>query len=257
MPALLGRDAPGPPGSFADPPLSLSLHLRELRSRVLKALAGWGACAAAAYAAFPGLLYLLLRPPVVRLVYQSPTEPFFAQIRLSCIAGLLVAFPWLLYQAWAFVAPALRPPERRGLLRLIPAAYALFLLGGGLGLFAVAPAGLRFLLSYSTPTLEPYITISAYLGYLGSIALGMAVLFQLPVALYALALAGLARPEPLAHYRRHIFLGLLIASAALTPGPDVYSQLLLAVPAYLLFELSLLAMRLAGWRSRGAPPAML
>ena len=228
-----------------DPPRPLFDHLDELRTRLIRALGGWGLATAAAYGAFPRLLDLLLRPPVERLAFTSPAEPFFAQVKVSMAVGLLVSFPWLAWQAGRFVSVGLEPSERRAVARLVPASYALFLLGGALGLFGAGPLGLKFLLSYSGPRLIPLITIDAYLGYVCWLTLGLAFLFQLPIVLYALSWLGLVSADSLRGYRRHAALALLVAAAALTPGPDIVSQLLVAVPAYVLFELSLVAMRVA------------
>lgn len=211
----------------------------------MRALGGWAAATLLCYALFPKILGILIRPPVDRLVFTSPTEPFFAQCKLSILGGFLIAFPWLMYQAWVFVAPALQPRERGPLLKLIPASYLLFLAGGALGLFGVAPIGLKFLLSYSNQYLSAYITIGAYLSYLSYMTLGLAFLFQLPIVMYALAALGIVRPETLVPYRKHAFLLILVAAAAITPSPDVYGQVLIAIPGYILFEISLLAMRFA------------
>lgn len=221
-------------------------HLEDLQRCLLRALAGLGIAVAACYTLFPRILKLLLRPPVDKLVYTSPTEPFFAHCKLALIGGILVSFPWILYQAWRFISPGLKPRERRVLFNLIPAAYALCLLGGAFGLFVAAPLGLKFLMSYSSAQLIPYLTLSAYLGYLSYMTLGLALLFQLPLLLFALALLGMVRASSLAGYRRHVLLGLLVLAAVITPSPDIYGQILIALPTYVLFEISLLAMRLQG-----------
>lgn len=247
MPTLLER--PGAePELIVDPPRPLLQHLEELRERLIKALAGWGIATVVAYALYPRLLPLLIRPPVTQLVFTSPVEPFFAQCKVALVGGILLAFPWILYQAWRFVSIGLRREEQRWLLRLIPASYALFLTGGAVGLLGVGPLGLRFLLSYSTPQLVPYITLNSYLGYLSYLTLGLATLFQLPVALFVLATLGLLKLATLTRHRRHAFLGILVASAAITPSPDVFGQLLVALPTYLLYELSILFVWLSGKR---------
>lgn len=173
-------------------------------------------------------------------------EPFMAQMKISFIIGIIITFPWLLYQTWRFVAPGLKVKERRLLLQLIPACYALFLMGGAMGFFVAAPLGLKFLMSYSTPYLMPYITLNNYLSYVGYLTLGTGALFQFPIVLFALSFLGILPYTTLAKYRRHTFLGILIAAAVITPSPDITGQVLIAIPTYLLFELTLLAMRFAG-----------
>ena len=211
----------------------------------MRALGGFLLATMVAYAQFPRILKLLMRPPIEKLVYTSPAEPFFAQCKVSLAIGLLISFPWLLFEAWRFVAPGLKRNERGVLLRMIPASYALFLLGSALGLFGAAPVGLKFLLSYSTAQLQPYITLNSYLSYMTYMTLGLGALFQLPLILFVLAYIGIIPVEALAKYRRHVFLGLLIVAAAITPSPDIYGQLLIAIPTYLLYEVSIMAIRIA------------
>lgn len=245
MPFLLER--PGAePEVVADPPRPLVEHLEELRTRLIHALAGWGAATVVAFILYPKFLPLLIRPPITQLAFLSPVEPFFAQMKVSFIGGIILAFPWLLYQAGAFVSIGLKAEERRWLFRLIPASYLLFLAGGALGLFGAGPIGLKFLMAYSTPQLVPYITLNSYLGYLSYLTLGLGILFQLPIVVFVLATLGFLRLATLRYYRRHAALGLLIAAAAITPGPDIFSQLLIALPAYALYELSILFVWLSG-----------
>lgn len=203
-----------------------------------------GTCAA--YALFPWIMPLLIRPPVEKLVFTSPMEPFIVQMKLSAVLGFAATLPWILYQLWRFVAPGLKPTERKALRHLIWPAYALFLAGGSLGWAVAAPIGLRFLMSFQTSYLIPYITLSSYLGYLSFLVLGTGLVFELPIVLFVLVSIGLVKRETLGHYRRHVFLGLLIVAAIITPSPDISGQLLVAIPAYLLYEVSILAL----WLSR-------
>lgn len=232
--------------SCSDLPRALGEHIEELRSRLLVCLAAWLACSATAYAFSPRVLELLVRPPVEKLVFLTPTEPFFAILKLSLALGLLAALPLWLHQAWGFVSIGLEPGERRTLLSLLPPAYALFLLGTVFGLKVLVPLSMRFLMSFQGPQLVPYLGLSSYLGFVATLSLGTGLLFQLPVAMAVLSSLGLVSWKTLSAHRKHAFLALLILAALLTPGPDVVSQLALALPAYLLFEISVLVARLAG-----------
>lgn len=235
-----------PPDVSLDAPRPVVEHLSDLRSCLFKAVVGCLAASALGYANFDRLLALLIRPPIEKLAFLSPMEPFFARIKLAFVAGLLISFPWLLYQAWVFAAPGLKARERSVCLRLIPAAYLLFLAGAAMGLFVAAPLGLKFLLSFSNQYLVPYVTLGAYLDYLAYLTLGMGALFQLPIVLFGMAMLGLMSSERLGRYRRHVLLGILVLVAVITPGPDLFGQILLAGPTYLLFELSIIAVRLCG-----------
>ena len=227
-----------------DRPRPLVEHLEELRTRLIRVLIGWFLATGFAFWLYPKFLPLLIRPPVTQLFFTSPVEPFFMQMKVAMLGGIVIAFPWMLYQAGAFVAIALKANERRWLFRLIPASYLLFILGGAVGLFGAGPIGMKYLLAFGTPQLVPLITLNAYLGYLSYLTLGLAILFQLPLVLFLLAALGLVQLETLTHYRRHVALGILIVAAAITPGPDIFSQLLVSIPTYCLYELSILAIRL-------------
>jgi len=231
-----------------DPPRPLLSHLDDLRSCIVRAAAGWFAGTCLAYAAFPKILPLLIRPPIEKLVFTSPMEPFLVQMKLSAVLGFGATLPWIMYQSWRFVAPGLKPGERGALRSLIWPSYALFLAGGALGLAVAAPLGLRFLLSFQTSYLVPYITLSSYLGYVSFLVFGTGFVFQLPIVLFVLVSIGLVKRETLRRYRRHVLLGLLVVAAVITPSPDITGQLLVALPAYLLFELSMLVLWLGGPR---------
>lgn len=230
-----------------DLPLPFWEHFRELRRRLLLGLAGWLAASALCFQFTDRVLHWLLQPPLERLVFTSPAEPFFAYFKLCFLLGLLFAFPWILYQAWSFIAVALKPGERRVFWELIPVAYGLFLAGCALALKVVVPMAMRFLLSFSSDQLVPFITLGSYLSFVGLTTLGLGLFFQFPVLLYVLASLGIVRPESFRGYRRHVLLGLLLAAALISSGP--FDQVLIALPAYLLFEATLLLLRL-----KPAPP---
>lgn len=224
-----------------DPPLPLSEHLIELRRRVIAALLALGAGAAVVYP-FSGTLLSWLALPAGGLVFTAPTEAFFTRLKVACFGGFIAVLPVILYQAWLFVARAVAPAWRSKILRLVLLSYGLFLLGASLAAGVVVPAAMRFLLSYGSEQVRPMITLSAYLEFAASLALAFGLVFQTPVVLYALNKAGLVSRAQLASRRRYAYLAVLVAGALLTPGPDVFSQISLAVPAVLLFELTLLAL---------------
>lgn len=226
-----------------DLPKSLWEHLEELRSRILYSLAGCLLGSLVVYYYYPVILAWLIRPPIEKLIFTSPMEPFFAQVKLSLAGGFVLAYPWVFYHAWAFVSIALKPKERMLLFRILPVSYVLFLLGGSLGLFVIGPLGLKFLLSFSSEYLLPYITVNSYLSYMAYLSLGSGILFQLPIVLYILSLMGIVTAPFLVHYRRHVFIGILLTAALITPSPDIFGQVLIAIPAYLLYELSILFIR--------------
>jgi sec-independent protein translocase protein TatC len=227
-----------------DVPKPLWEHLDELRKRLLLALGGWFVTTAVAWAYSQRILDWIVRPPVTKLVFTSPAEPFLALIKTSIYAGLVVAFPWVSWQVWAFIKPGLKENERRWVTSLVVPSYALFLLGCAVGFYGAGPVGLKFLMSFATEKLQPYISLNAYLGYIAYLSLGCGILFQLPIVLWLLAKIGIIDAGTLSKYRRHVFLGILIAAAAITPSPDISGQVLITLPTYVLYELSILVVRL-------------
>lgn len=157
--------------------------------------------------------------------------------------GVVVSFPVYLYQMWRFVEVALEWKERSLVIMVVPAATVLFLLGMGLSLFIVAPIAVKFLLNFSSPYLRPMISLNAYLSFLIWMMIGFGVFFQLPLIIVVLSRVGIVNPYNLGRYRKHVLVGILVVAAVLTPGPDIFSQLFLSVPSYLLFEISLIIAR--------------
>jgi sec-independent protein translocase protein TatC len=177
------------------------------------------------------------------LVFLSPTEAFMTKMKLAVIVGLFAASPFVLWQAWRFVGVALRPGERSLVRAVIPVSYLLFAAGAALAWFVVIPKGMEFLMSFSSESLRPMLSVSECLEFALWLALGMGVLFQLPIVIVALVSWGVVDYGTLARHRRHAFLAILVVSAIVTPGPDVFSQMMLGLPTYALFEASLLVSR--------------
>jgi sec-independent protein translocase protein TatC len=177
------------------------------------------------------------------LVFLRPAEAFIAKLKLSVTLGCFFAVPVLIYHFWRYVGVALTISERKVVLGALPFAYLLFAAGAALSWFALVPTGLKFLMTFGSPDIRPMISVDACLQFAVWTTLGMGVLFQIPVVVAALAHWGLVRSAALRFYRRHVLLGILVLAAVLTPSPDVASQLLLAFPTYLLFEVSILVAR--------------
>jgi sec-independent protein translocase protein TatC len=178
------------------------------------------------------------------MVFLAPTEAFAVRFKLTLILALALGAPFLIYHAWRFIGVALTLSERRVVLGALPLSYLLFATGAALGWFVIVPAGMRFLLGFASPHLQPTLSVEACVEFALWTSFGLGALFQLPVVIGALAHWGFVRAATLSGYRRHAFLVILVAAAVLTPGPDVFSQLLLAVPTYALFEVSVVLARL-------------
>lgn len=229
---------------MTDAPQPFFEHLEELRSRLISAMIAVAIGAAVAFQFTSRIIDFLARP-VGRFIFIQPTEAFFVRLKIALVAGVMIALPVVLFQIWKFVVVALTPAERKSLMWLLPASYALFVGGFAFGFFVLVPAGIGFLLGYGTPTLVPSLSVAAYIDFVGAICLALGAVFQMPVVAFYLSRIGILQPSFLSRQRRIAVLIIYAASALLTPGPDPVTALLLALPTYVLFECSIWTARLA------------
>ena len=232
---------------------SLIDHLIELRSRLLRALVGLG-IALVAVLPFSNRLYGWFARPLLdklpqgaQLIAVEVASPFFAPLKLALFAAVMITMPWLLYQAWAFVAPGLYKREKKLALPLLVSAVLLFYAGCAFAFFIVLPAVFGFLTHVTPDGVAMMTDINAYLNFVLVIFLAFGISFQLPVALVILVLLGWVTPAQLREWRGYAVVGIFILAAIITP-PDVVSQLMLAIPMCLLYEAGIIASRMLGRR---------
>jgi sec-independent protein translocase protein TatC len=183
-----------------------------------------------------------------RLVFIAPTEAFFVNLKIAFYAGLFLSVPLILFQVWKFVAPGLYEHERRYSYPFLIASTVLFLVGAVFAYVVVLPIALHFLIAQGGELWKPNITLSNYLSFCMRLILAAGLIFEFPVLMYFLAKIGVVTPEFLVKNRKYAVLAAFVISAVLTP-PDVFSQILLAVPLFLLFEASVfVAKRVASGR---------
>jgi len=164
---------------------------------------------------------------------------FSTHIWVSIIAGVIIAFPYLLYEVWRFVKPGLYHTERRISAILLFFGGLLFLIGVTFGYFLIVPLSLQFLGGYTISTeVQNLIDLLSYISSVSTITLATGLIFELPVLVYFLAQAGLITPQWLRQYRRHAFVLILLLSAIITP-PDIASQVLVTIPVVILYEISI------------------
>jgi sec-independent protein translocase protein TatC len=225
---------------------TLFAHLLELRSRLLRAVAGI-LLLFIALLPFGNRLYGWLAQPLLdklpagaHLIAVDVASPFLAPVKLAFFVALVVAMPWLLYQAWAFVAPGLYKREKRLALPLLGSALLLFYAGCAFAYFLVLPAVFAFLHKVTPPGVAMMTDINAYLDFVLVVFLAFGASFELPVALVILVLLGWVTPAQLREWRGYAIVAIFVVAAVITP-PDVVSQLLLALPMIALYEAGILA----------------
>ena len=217
------------------------VHFNELRSRVLKSL---GVFIIAVFVCFnyAGTVLAWLIKPAGHLVFTSPGGAFSSIMTVAMVMAFLVSSPFVLYQLWAFAAGALKPDERKFVYMFAPLSFVFFCAGVAFAFFVAIPMAYKFLMGFSSESLAPMVTVDNYLSFVGNMVVAFGVTFELPLILAFLAKIGIATPEFLRQKRRHAVIIILIVAAVLTP-PDVVSQLLLAVPLMVLYEVGIIFTR--------------
>lgn len=223
-------------------------HLEELRRRLGVSLAALLIAVGICFTQVEQIIQWLQRPAgalLPRFVFFSPTEPLLAYIKVSVLAGLVVAMPVILWQVWAFIRTGLTPAERAYGTAFVFWGSGLFLLGVSFAYYLLLPASLHVLLGIGRGYLEPMISIDQYLSFVTTLALWCGVVFELPIILWLLARVGIVTPEWLRQQRAYAVLVLVIVAAIVTPTTDPVNLLLMAVPMVGLYEVSIVVARFA------------
>ncbi|MCC6770566.1 MAG: twin-arginine translocase subunit TatC [Gemmatimonadaceae bacterium] len=220
-------------------------HLEELRWRILRGLV---ALVVGVIVAFSLLLkydvILILERPILpflngnQLVYTHPADPFRITMSMAFAFGAIFASPVLVWQVWGFLSPALYKHEKKVVIPVLVFGAILFLAGVSLAFFGIIPITLKMFYSIQTNSLTPMITAGSYFDFVVSLSLVLGAVFELPIAVLALTALGIVTPQFLSRYRRHATVICLVASAFITPGQDPLSLLAIAIPLYMLYELS-------------------
>ena len=233
--------------------MSFMEHLEELRSRLIRALAGlvvafvvsigfckplWDIVSAPAVVALKHLGY---NPP--RLVALTPMEQFnIIYLKLPLLVSLFVGSPWVLYQVWAFISPGLYKREKRWAVPFILCTAGLFITGGLFAYFVAFRYGLEFLLGIGNDVhVTPFISIDAYFDMFVNVTLGVGLVFEMPVIIFFLTLLRLASPRFLLRHSRYAILAIVVIAAIVTPTPDAFNMMLFAVPMVLLYFVGVFA----------------
>jgi sec-independent protein translocase protein TatC len=232
------------PDGSRDVELPLIEHLRELRSRLVKA--------ALAIAITTGLSLTFADQEVGilrqladghKLIALKPTETFVAYVKVSFITGIALSMPLLVYQLFQFLAPGLTRKERRWILISLPAVTLFFVAGVVFCYFLVLPSALNFLLNFGTGV-EITPTISDFLSFVTRFLMAVGLAFETPIIIFILAKLGVATPKRLSKFRRWAYVLAFVIAAIITPTPDPINQTIVAVPIIILYELGLIFARL-------------
>jgi sec-independent protein translocase protein TatC len=255
-----GSMSPPPPsdsggGDEEDGMLRMSFleHLEELRSRILRALAGVG-IAFIISLTFCGELWKLVSAPATealrslglkdpKLTLITPMEAFnIVWVKLPILTAIFIASPWILYQVWGFIAPGLYKKERRWSAPFVICSAGLFIAGGAFGYFVAFRYGLTFLLGLAVMNnVTPMVSMTEYFDLFVNVMLGIGLIFEMPVLIFFLTLLHLASPRFLISHSRYAILGIVIIAAIVTPTPDVFNLMLFAVPMCALFYIGIFA----------------
>lgn len=237
-----------------DKELSLLQHLGELRSRLMVASFAVLVATTVAFFFATDIIRFLEAPAKLGKPLQiiSPTEGFTTYMRVALFSGIALAMPVILYEIYAYVDPALRPGERRFILVLGPFVLLLFVGGMAFCYFLLLPNAIGFLFTFGSEVFEAAPRASEYISFVTTFILGVGLVFEMPVIIFAVTRIGLVSRAWLAKQRRYVFLLVFVIGAIITPTPDPFNQSLVAIPMYLLFELGLLLSRFGGGGRRAA-----
>ena len=255
-----------PPGSMpvpASPPdeprsgLTLLGHLAELRSVILSAaiavLLATGGC----WFVSARLLDLLVRPMHAaghKVFFMAPTEAFMMRLKVAFFCGLLLVLPYVLARVYGFVVPGLHRRERRIATPLIFSSVLLFYAGVAFAFCLLVPQVVRILIGFGTAEVQPLIGVGQYISFVAQLCFAFGLVFELPLVVLLLSWLGIVQPRALLRTWRYAVVIIAFVSAVLTPGPDVVSQLVMAVPVTFLYLSSVLVALAVTRRRRASPP---
>lgn len=226
--------------------MPLYQHLEELRTRLLICLLSVGIGFIISYIFSAKIFEILMKPWIeampagqhATLIYTAPHEAFFTYMKVSFISGTLLSIPVILWQVWKFIAPGLYANEKKYMLPVIFFSSLCFVGGGLFGYFVVFPAGFKFFASFASDYITPMMKTSEYLTFANKMLLCFGLAFELPVFAFFLAKLGVLSSDFLKRKRKIAIVLIFVAAAMLTPSPDVVSQLLMAAPLLVLYEIS-------------------
>ena len=235
--------------------MSLFEHLEELRTRLFYSVGALFVAFLVCFA-FSKRIFAIVRAPIdpylqENLKYLAPQDAFMMSLKLALVAAIFVSSPFLIYQVWKFIAPGLYRREKLYAIPFILFGSGFFIAGGLFAYHIALPFGLEFLIEYGRPLgLEADITIDRYINFVIPILLGLGIMFELPIVIFMLSQLGVVTPRFLMKHFRWAVLIVFTVSAIITPTPDVFNLMVVALPTLALYLLGVGAAALAGGRRR-------
>lgn len=228
-------------------------HLEELRKRLVRCFLALIITASVSFY-FADRIFAFIITPLgnTKLYVTEVTGSFTAFFKISLIAGLILALPYISWQLWTFISPGLYKREKLLILPIVVSSTLLFLLGAAFCYYVMLPVSLNFLIHFGDGLVEPIITVGSYISFIGMLILGFGAGFQLPIVAFVLGKLGFVSARGLNRGRRYAVIVLLILSAFLTPTPDMFTMLLMFVPLYTLYEIAILVVWMTGKKKNTA-----
>ncbi|MBR9977492.1 MAG: twin-arginine translocase subunit TatC [Bacteroidetes bacterium] len=218
-------------------------HLEELRWRIIYSFGGITICAVGLWFVIdPIMEHILLRPATQYNMNLQNLRPFgqvLIYMQVAVFGGVIISMPNIIYQFWKFIAPGLYPHERRYISSIVVFTSLCFLLGVAFAYFLVLPAALKFFVHFGTPIIDNIISIEYYFDFVLTLMIGAGLVFELPMLSFFLSRLGILSPKLMRRYWRHAMVVSAIVAAFISPGPDPFSMLLMAIPLVFLYEISI------------------
>jgi sec-independent protein translocase protein TatC len=219
-------------------------HISELRSRLIRILIGLVIASGVAFWFWEKIWFIIAYPLTkqhlhVDLIATSPMETVMTSFKMSLISGLILSFPWIMWNVWRFLAPALFANEKKVFGIAFFSSIVMFIVGAAFAYFAVLPAGLAFLATYTKGAITQNWRQGDFASFISQFMLAFGVIFELPVVAYVLATMGLITAGGMWGFFRYAVIVIFAVAAVLTPGPDPVSQVMMAIPLIILYVLSI------------------
>lgn len=233
--------------------MTMVQHLDELRTRLMVSLGAFLLLSILAFVFYDPIFDFIIEPLCAlppeklgpqgcKLIQTTPMEGFQVRLKLTAMVGLILASPVWLYQLWAFIVPGLTKKERRYAIPFVISSVSLFLVGATFA-YLLLPTGLKVLIALGGDDLVAFLRADGYINFVGLMLIAFGVTFELPLVLLFLGLAGVLTVETLRKHRKIAVVSIAAISAIVTPSQDPYTMLAMAVPLYLMYELTILLLR--------------